>query len=68
MSNETTMPTINEAVLICPETPTGTPNVLPMSIRRSPVMTSGGAVMPRAKTSEVRVNLPEDLFSPVSLR
>lgn len=65
MSKAKKIPRIDEAVLICPATPTETPNVAPISIKRSPVTITGGATALRAIASERRRSLPENSSSSI---
>jgi len=56
---------IEPAVPICPVTPTGSPKVSPISIRRSVIIIPGGIVAKRLSTMEGRNNHPTDLVSSV---
>ena len=65
MSVAETTPTIDLAVDNCPVTPTGSPKVSPISMRRNDRIIPDGVVAKRLKTKEGRNNLPTEPFSPV---
>ena len=56
---------IELAVDSCPVTPTGSPKVSPISMRRSVIIIPGGVIAKRLMTMEGRKNSPTDLFSTV---
>jgi len=65
MSRAETNEAIEPAVDSCPVTPTGSPKVSPISIRRSVIIMPGGVIAKRLMTMEGRNNSPTDLFSTV---
>ena len=57
IAKATIMPIAEEAVLICPDIPTGVLNVLPMSMSSKPVTRVGRAVIALEMTKEGMVSL-----------
>jgi hypothetical protein len=62
MSRDEANAAIEPAVPICPVTPTGSPKVRPISIRRSDRIMPLGVVAKRLRTKEGRNNLPTEPF------
>ena len=65
MSRAETNAVIEPAVESCPVTPTGSPKVSPISMRRSVIIMLGGVIAQRLMNMEGRNNSPTDLFSTV---
>jgi len=65
MSTAEITPTIDLAIDNSPVTPTGSPKVSPISMKRNDRITPGEVVAKRLKTKAERNNLPTKPFSPV---
>jgi len=65
ISRAETNAAIEPAVESCPVTPTGSPKVSPISIRRSVIIMPGIFIAQRLTNMEGRNNSPTDLFSTV---
>ena len=64
-SSETIKPTIEDRVLICPDIPTCCPNVKPISIRSSIVISPGGCVAKLEVMKDASINLRDERRSPL---